>query len=297
MRNAKHSGQAADLSRNAKHGGRADDLSRSALESELTGAKRGNPAMRWFSRLLIVAGIVLLGIAGYLWGTAQWNYHKQDEVNKELQQYVKVEDPAQKKGEDDRPVPPVVDWDGLKAVNDDVVAWLQVPGTQINYPVYQAEDNDRYLRHTVTGEYSVGGQLFNDCECTKPGMVDHLTLTYGHHMFDGSMFELIADMDKQETFDSVPNIWYITEANNYLLEPLMLFYTVPEDPLARKFNWPTRKEFREYLRGRLENAVTRRADADKLIEKTDHVLALVTCNYYEGWGRSILICVPKNEVE
>lgn len=266
------------------------------MQGEGKPAKRGGGLL---SKLLIALGVVLLGIAGYLWGSAQWNYHQQDVVNKKLQEYVQVQPEKQgkDKGKDDRPVPPVVDWDGLKAINDEVIAWLQVPGTQINYPIYQAKDNDRYLRNTATGEYSVGGQLFNDCECTKPGLVDHLTLTYGHHMFDGSMFESIAQMDEQKNFDAVKTIWYVTEANNYELEPLLLFYTVPDDPEARQFNWPTRKEFRDYLRRRLASAKTSRKDAAQLIDKVDHVLALVTCNYYDGWGRTILICVPKKEVQ
>jgi sortase B len=42
--------------------------------------------------------------------------------------------------------------------------------------------------------------------------------------------------------------------------------------------------------------VTSRSDASELIGKTSHVLTLCTCNYIDGYGRTILVCVPKSEV-
>ena len=100
---------------------------------------------RILSTLLIVAGLVLLAVAGALWGKDQWRYHKQAQINRKLASYVTLYDAPS-----DAPKPPDVDWAGLKAINADVVAWLQVPGTAVNYPVYQAEDNVRYLRASAT---------------------------------------------------------------------------------------------------------------------------------------------------
>ena len=252
------------------------------------------------SNLLIIAGVILLGIAGFMWGQAQWRYHEQDKVNKQLAAYATVYDEeaeTKSDGEKTGPKPPEVDWEGLKAINTDIVAWLQMPGTEVNYPIYQAKDNNRYLRNSATGEWSVGGQLFNDFECTRPGLVDALTLTYGHHMLDGTMFKQIAEMDDQETFDEVKTVWYVTEQKAWLLEPLLLYYTHPDDEEVRKFNWTSTDEFRDYLNKRLERAVTKREDAGKIIGSTKHVLALITCNYYDGYGRTVLLCVPKEEAE
>lgn len=257
---------------------------------------------RLLSNLLIIAGVVLLGIAGFMWGQAQWRYHEQDKVNKQLAAYVTVHDDeaeaeTESDGKKSGPKPPEVDWEGLKAINSDIVAWLEMPGTEVNYPIYQAKDNDRYLRNSATGEWSVGGQLFNDFECTRPGLVDALTLTYGHHMLDGTMFMQVAEMDNQETFDKVKIVWYVTEEKAWRLEPLLLYYTHPDDEEVRKFNWTSTDEFRDYLNKRLERAVTKREDADKIIGSTKHVLALITCNYYEGYGRTVLLCVPKEEAD
>ena len=243
------------------------------------------------SNILIIVGVILLGIAGGMWGQAQWRYHQQAKVNEALAEYVVTEPSSEEEG----PKPPSVDWEGLKAINDDVIAWIQAPDTVINYPVYQAGNNERYLRNTATGEWSWGGQLFCDFECTPPGMVDALTLVYGHHLLDGTMFKPIADMDNQEKFDEVHTIWYVTEQSAYECVPLFLYYTQGEDYSVRTFNWPSYNDFHIYLNERLNRAVTKRDDAANIIPGVAHALSLITCNYYDGYGRTVLICVPKEE--
>ncbi len=245
------------------------------------------------SILLIVVGVVLLLVAGGMWLRAQLRYHQQDKVNKELAAYVTIHDTG---AEESGPKPPEVDWAGLKAINDEVVAWIQIPGTVINYPVYQADNNDRYLRNTATGEWSWGGQLFCDYECTRPGMVDANTLVYGHHLLDGSMFKPIADMDNQEDFDAVDTVWYVTEQTAYECEPLFLYYTQEDDQAARTFTFANEEEFHAYMVDRLGRAVVQRKDVAQVLGNVHHTLSLITCNYYDGYGRTVLVCAPKNEV-
>lgn len=251
--------------------------------------KRGN----FLSTLMIIVGVCLLAAAGYMWGSAQWRYYQQDKVNKKLAAYATVYDaPAD---ETEAPRGPEVDWAGLKALNPDVVAWIQIPGTEVNYPVYEAEDNDKYLHSDASGNYAFGGLLFCDFKCTRPGMVDPHTLVYGHHLLDGSMFKAVADMDNQEAFDAVDTVWYVTENATYECEPLALYYTVPDDQDARIFNWDTSEAFHKYLMDRVNRAVVKRSDAAQAVPGISHALSLITCNYYNGYGRTILICVPKSE--
>lgn len=241
------------------------------------------------SNLLLAAGVILLLAAVGMWVVAQWRYHQQDVVNDELAAYaVLPADPSQ---------PPVVDWEGLKAVNPDVVGWVQVPGTVINYPVYQGEDNDYYLNTNAHGDYGVGGQIFMDYENQAPGMVDQQTLVYGHHLKNGSMFKQVADMENQEFFDSVDTVWYVTEDGAYELRPLLVYYTDPEDSAARTLNFASEEEFRAYLSDLLGRSVASDADAQAIIDGTSRVMTLSTCNYIDGYGRTLLVCVEKSEAE
>lgn len=239
------------------------------------------------STVLMICGIALLVVAGGMWGYAQWTYHEADVQVQKMASYATVHD--------DTAQAPTVDWASLKAVNDDVVGWLQVPGTVVNYPVYQGEDNDRYLRHDAQGNYSLAGQIFMDYEGTAPGMVDPQTIIYGHHFKNGTQFYPLFLLKDQATFDATPTIWYVTEEKAYELEPLMVYFTDPYDQNVRRFQFSSDEEFHTYLQGLLQKAVSYRADAAQIINGTKHVLTMSTCNYYENYGRSILVCVPKDE--
>lgn len=80
-----------------------------------------------------------------------------------------------------------IDWKKLKKINSDIVAWIKIPGTKINYPVVQAKNNKEYLHKTFFKNYNSSGCIFLDYKCKKDFMSDN-NVIYGHHMRDGSMF-------------------------------------------------------------------------------------------------------------
>ena len=239
----------------------------------------------WFSLVLIILGVVMLLISGGILLYSQWRYIKQDEVNAELASYVTLSD------DDDGP--PEVDWEGLKAINSEIVGWIYIPGTVINYPVYQHSNNSYYLNINAYGNSSVGGQIFMDYQNTAPGMQDAQTIIYGHNLRNGGMFKQISDMDNQEMFDSVTTVWYLTEDAIYELEPLLCYYTAATNSNVRRFSFDSEEEFQEYLLGLLADSETSAEDAATKIANASNVLTLATCNYIEGEGRTVLVCVPK----
>ena len=249
------------------------------------------PAKKGFSNILstilLIVGIALLIAAAIMFGKTQVDYYAQDVINQELAAYATV---PEKKDE-----APVVDWAGLKAVNSQVVGWIQIPGSQINYPVYQTTDNEYYL-HTK-GEWSIGGQIFMDYENNPNGLIDQQTILYGHHMRNGSMFQFIGALNDQSTFNKVETIWYLTPTQTYELEPVFTYHTDEDDDEVRQFNFTSVDEFRSYLKDRLSRAVSSRSDAAEVISRAEHVLTLFTCNYTDQYGRTMLICVPKSEAQ
>lgn len=54
----------------------------------------------------------------------------------------------------------IVDFQNLQQINPEILAWITVPGTPIDYPVALGEDNSYYLNHTVTGESNILGSIF-----------------------------------------------------------------------------------------------------------------------------------------
>lgn len=258
-------------------------------------ARKAKPKRNVVATVLMVVGIVLLLVAGGMFGFAQWQYHVQDANNEKLASYAMVSDNT-----DTQDTGPVVDWAGLKAVNDDVVAWIQIPGTVVNYPVYKGSDNDEYLHTTAEGEYSIGGQIFMDYENASPGLVDRQTLIYGHHLYNGSMFTYVDSMTDQATFDSVSTIWYVTENETYELTPLFIYKTAATNNDARQITFESDDAFHTYLSGLLAQASAQSSNASEVVGTLSKVVTLATCDYNndfgEGNGRCLLVCALKSEV-
>jgi len=80
-----------------------------------------------------------------------------------------------------------IDFDALRAINPNIVGWIVVPGTTIDYPVVQGRDNNWYLHHTFRGERNPAGAIFLDY-LNAPDFSDGHTLVYGHNMQRGNMF-------------------------------------------------------------------------------------------------------------
>lgn len=78
---------------------------------------------------------------------------------------------------------PLMDFTSLQDQNPDVVGWITIDGTPVDYPVLQGTDNEFYLRHGLDGEYDIEGIPFVDYECdVENGR--HLII-YGHNMGEG----------------------------------------------------------------------------------------------------------------
>lgn len=254
------------------HGAQADASASFAYraprggKSGRSGKRRGNV----LSNILIAVGVALLLVAGGLFVKAQIGYKKANDYYNGIAEMA-VKDSS---GEDGIPQ---IDFDALKKESDDIVGWIYIPGTRINYVVAQGETNNTYLRHLPNGEYSENGTIFMDMDGTAPGMVDQQTTLYGHHMNDGAMFEPIdASMD-QKVFDTFKKVYYITPEMTYVLKPMFTMQVQDDYVDARRTNFDSEKAFTQYLQASLAQAKASAKDAAAEVEKADKVLTLVTC--------------------
>ena len=128
--------------------------------------------------VLIVVLLALIVFSGYNIFKIIMNYHEIDVVAEEaVEKYVYVD-------EDDFPK---VDFGSLQATNSDVVAWLYIPDTNVNFPVVKGPSNYTYLNLNYEGNYSISGSIFMDIACSSD-FSDAETLLYGHNMHNGAMF-------------------------------------------------------------------------------------------------------------
>lgn len=106
---------------------------------------------------------------------------------------------SQKHYEKYKPEKDSTSFDELRKQNPDVFAWLTVYGTNIDYPLVQGEDNDKYMNQTVLGEYSVSGSLFLDYR-NKRDFSDFNSIIFGHHMEKQKMFGEIGEFKDESYF-------------------------------------------------------------------------------------------------
>lgn len=108
-----------------------------------------------------------------------------------------------------------INFDELKAINDDVAGWLYMEGIpEISYPMVQGKDNEFYLHHTYKKESIFAGSIFVEAKNTKD-FSDQNTIIYGHNMKDGSMFGNLKNYKKPEVYEKSPYFWIITPEEAY----------------------------------------------------------------------------------
>lgn len=108
-----------------------------------------------------------------------------------------------------------IDWSGLKKVNEDVAAWLQMPGIELSYPVVQGADNNYYLHRSFEKDELFSGCLFLDAY-NDPELQNLNTIIYGHNMRDGSMFAGLKKYNDAAAWERCSYFWIYTELGDYL---------------------------------------------------------------------------------
>jgi len=182
----------------------------------------------FFSAVLIFSAWQLLGV---------WRSYREGQNSyKDLEQYVSMTKPAAPMeavtlSTDPQPeetIPentegpdlsawPQVDFVRLYQINPDIVGWIYIEGTDINYPVVQGYDDDYYLNHLFDGTTNPSGCIFLDADCALD-FSDRHSVIYGHNMKDKSMFHGLMSYKEQEFYDQHSTAMLVTPAAYYRIQ-------------------------------------------------------------------------------
>ncbi|MDR3053708.1 MAG: class B sortase [Coriobacteriales bacterium] len=178
-------------------------------------------------------------------------------------------------------------WDALHAMNPEIVAWVLVPGTRINYPIVQGPDNEYYLTHLFDDSGSGVGAVFLDYE--GAGTLDaRNNMIYGHDMRDGSMFAAVRDFMEQGYFDEHRTVFIATPTMNYELKTIATVRCDENAPI-RLFGFGTDEDFEAYKELLLSSAlIVDEAESAQALS----VYQLVTCDSPDNSKRVILVARP-----
>jgi len=181
-------------------------------------------------------------------------------------------------------LPPIAaDFEGLHAVNPEIVGWIYCEGTNINYPVLQAKNNDKYLRTQPDGKRAGSGSIFIDFACNRDFSSDN-TIVYGHNLKNG-MFSSLSHYQEQEYYEEHPLLWLLTPEQNYRIDLFAGFVSKPDD-----FVYTIGFADEHYRSGFIESCLASSCFTSSNIPfPEDKMITLSTCNYSFQDARFVVV--------
>lgn len=183
----------------------------------------------------------------------------------------------------------------LYQTNSDLVGWITVEDTEINYPLVRSEDNEYYLSHVFYGEESKYGCLYvkNFVDINEPGSN---FVVYGHNMRDGSMFGGLKKFADREYYKEHPIIKLDTLFESREYEILAAFYSkvYAEDYEGIKYyefyDAASEEEFDAFINS---FAKLRQYDTGVSAKYGDQLITLSTCSSHTEDGRFVVVAKRK----
>lgn len=203
---------------------------------------------------------------------------------------IEPETERETEAETESPYVSPIDFEALRAINPDVVGWIRIPDTKIDYPiVYDPEDNARYLNVDFEGRESVYGAIYLDAD-SEPDFSGWNNPIYGHHMKDGSMFKDVVKFKEPEYFKEHQYFEIYTPERTIHLKAVSCYYS-GSDGIVRKTRFKSQESFDAWLKERLEPCKY----AEIPEESVSSVFMLVTCSYEMNDARTLLFAVEVDE--
>ena len=176
--------------------------------------------------------------------------------------------------------------------NGDLVGWISIADTNINYPVMQSVNEPNfYLKHGFDKEYSDYGCPYvqEDCDVQEPS--DNLVI-YGHHMKNGSMFAHLEKFKDKDFWNEHRTITFNTLTDKQKYEIVAVFRTVVYTDRADSFKYyrfvdaESADEFDNYIAKCKELSIY---DTGVTAEYGDKLITLSTCEYSRTNGRLVVV--------
>lgn len=233
----------------------------------------------------------ILCIFGMIWsGYKIYKWYSNNNDNKDIQEEIndKIKEEIDEKGNNVL----LIDFDSLKSINKDTVAYIDYKQFGINYVVVQSSDNDYYLEHNFNRKWNEAGWIFADYNNKLDG-TDKNIILYGHSMKNGSMFGSLHNILKDGNYKKEENqiIKFVTPDGTYNYK-LFSVYTIEAEDYYITTTFKNDKDYKDYLNEMKKRSIY---NYNIKVSEKDKILTLSTCQGYTGNKRLVIHAVKLKE--
>ncbi|MGG0740985.1 class B sortase [Niallia taxi] len=197
-------------------------------------------------------------------GDIVYGYAKNDQIMKDIQAVYHEEANSNNQA---------LPLQNLTEINQEIVGWLTIADTKIDYPILQTTNNDYYLTHNYKNEVSKEGSIFMDYR-NSTDTKEKQTILYGHEMKNGSMFGELKKFLDLEFLSQHKRFSYQTNAASYEVELFSVYATTTSfDYLKTEFS--SDADYKEYLQTISDKSIY---DSNVSISEQDQIITLSTCS-------------------
>ncbi len=173
--------------------------------------------------------------------------------------------------------------------NNDMVGWVKIEGTDIDYPVMQNEDNEYYLHRNFEKKYQYSGLPFLDYQCDIKKPSDNLII-YAHNMKDGSMFAGLLGYEDKKFYDSHSVIDFDTNYERGKYKIFAVFETKTNSENEFKYHewteFESKEKFVEFMSTVKSGMLYKTGES---VSYGDKILTLSTCSYNRSNERMVVM--------
>lgn len=235
-------------------------------------------------RILVIIFIIsIVCIAIYC-----YHLYKEKKENQDILKNVSINTAEVTKEKTER----MLQVEELKKENEEIIGWLEIEGTEVNYPVCQGQDNEYYMKHNFKKETSNDGSIFLDKDYEWNPPSSNLLL-YGHNNKNGTMFQELMKYKEEKFYKEHPTIRFTTTTEDSTFEILSVFksrvYYKNEQNVFRYYyfiNAETEEEYNNFVNESKKASIY---DTGKTATFGEQLLTLSTCEYSQENGRFVVI--------
>lgn len=183
-----------------------------------------------------------------------------------------------------------IDLDALREENEDVIGWIYIPDTKVNYPLLQWTDNEFYLNHTWKQSNNASGAIFMEYQ-NKPDFSDFNTIIYGHNMRNGDMFGTLHYYRRPNYWESHPYV-YIAMDQGILRFDVFAAQSASTKSIIYGLGIETEPRKEEFIRFAQDYSFF---ESNVVPTAEDHILTLSTCTGAGHANRWVVLSILNEE--